>query len=91
MLAVKDLIVSVGPDSDPIDIVSGVSFAIGKGEVLGLVGESGCGKSMTSLAIMGLLPEPGPRVRAGRSSSTASTSRRRRHGNASKAATATSR
>ncbi|MCB1492074.1 MAG: ABC transporter ATP-binding protein, partial [Rhodobiaceae bacterium] len=35
-------------------------------EVLGLVGESGCGKSMTSLAIMGLLPDPGPRVRAGR-------------------------
>ena len=65
MLGVRDLTVTVGPDSDPLDIVSGVSFAIGKGEVLGLVGESGCGKSMTSLAIMGLLPEPGPRVRAG--------------------------
>ena len=66
MLGVKDLTVSVGPDSNPVDIVSGVSFSIGKGEVLGLVGESGCGKSMTSLAIMGLLPDPGPRVRAGR-------------------------
>ena len=66
MLGVKDLTVAVGPDSDPVEIVSGVSFSIAKGEVLGLVGESGCGKSMTSLAIMGLLPDPGPRVRAGR-------------------------
>ena len=66
MLGVKDLTVAVGPDSNPVEIVSGVSFSIGKGEVLGLVGESGCGKSMTSLAIMGLLPDPGPRVRAGR-------------------------
>ncbi len=66
MLGVKDLTVAVGPDSSPVEIVSGVSFSIGKGEVLGLVGESGCGKSMTSLAIMGLLPDPGPRVRAGR-------------------------
>jgi oligopeptide/dipeptide ABC transporter ATP-binding protein len=48
------------------DIVRGVSFEIGRGEALGLVGESGCGKSMTSLAIMGLLPENGPRVRGGR-------------------------
>ncbi|MBZ0230327.1 MAG: ABC transporter ATP-binding protein [Bauldia sp.] len=66
MLGVKDLTVAVGPDSNAVEIVSGVSFSIGKGEVLGLVGESGCGKSMTSLAIMGLLPDPGPRVRAGR-------------------------
>ncbi len=66
MLGVKDLTVAVGPDSNPVEIVSSVSFAIGKGEVLGLVGESGCGKSMTSLAIMGLLPDPGPRVRSGR-------------------------
>jgi len=66
VLTVNDLTVAIGPDSDPVNIVSGVSFTIGKGEALGLVGESGCGKSMTSLAIMGLLPDPGPRVRAGR-------------------------
>jgi peptide/nickel transport system ATP-binding protein len=42
--------------------VDGVSFAIEAGEVAGLVGESGCGKSVTSLAIMGLLPERGVRV-----------------------------
>ncbi len=66
MLSVQDLTVSIGPAEAPIDIVSQVSFSIGRGEVLGLVGESGCGKSMTSLAIMGLLPSPGPSVRSGK-------------------------
>jgi oligopeptide/dipeptide ABC transporter ATP-binding protein len=45
--------------------VDGVSFDIERGEVLGLVGESGCGKSVTSLSIMRLVPPPG-RVVAGR-------------------------
>jgi peptide/nickel transport system ATP-binding protein len=45
--------------------VDGVSFSIERGEVLGLVGESGCGKSVTSLSIMRLVPPPG-RVAAGR-------------------------
>ena len=45
--------------------VDGVTFAIDKGEVLGLVGESGCGKSVTSLSIMRLVPPPG-RIAAGR-------------------------
>ena len=65
MLSVRDLSVSLGPETAPIDIVSGVSFSIGKREILGLVGESGCGKSITSLAVMGLLPQPGPRIRTG--------------------------
>jgi len=66
MFSVSDLTVSIGSDENPVDIVSNVSFAIAPGEILGLVGESGCGKSMTSLAIMGLLPKPGPRLRTGR-------------------------
>ncbi|WP_271576888.1 ABC transporter ATP-binding protein [Bradyrhizobium sp. CCBAU 11361] len=65
MLSVRDLTVSLGPETAPVDIVAGVSFELSKGEILGLVGESGCGKSMTSLAVMGLLPQPGPRIRAG--------------------------
>ncbi|MFX5656454.1 ATP-binding cassette domain-containing protein, partial [Acinetobacter baumannii] len=65
MLSVRDLTVSLGRERATVDIVAGVSFGLAKGEILGLVGESGCGKSMTSLAIMGLLPQPGPRVRAG--------------------------
>ena len=46
--------------------VDGVSFAIGKGETVGIVGESGCGKSVTALSIMGLVPSPPGRIKSGR-------------------------
>ncbi|GGM77675.1 dipeptide/oligopeptide/nickel ABC transporter ATP-binding protein [Longimycelium tulufanense] len=46
----------------PFTAVDGVSFAVEEGQTVGLVGESGCGKSVTSLAIMGLLPRRGVRV-----------------------------
>jgi oligopeptide/dipeptide ABC transporter ATP-binding protein len=52
-LSVSNLVISAGRS---LEIVRGASFDIGPGEILGLVGESGCGKSMTSLAAMGLLP-----------------------------------
>ena len=42
--------------------VDGIDFEVYRGETLGLVGESGCGKSVTSLAIMGLLPRRGNKV-----------------------------
>ena len=45
--------------------VDGVSFALGLGRTLGLVGESGCGKSVTALAIMGLVPTPPGRIAGG--------------------------
>ncbi|PZX13667.1 peptide/nickel transport system ATP-binding protein [Palleronia aestuarii] len=64
MLSVTDLTVSAGPRTSPIGIVRGVSLGVDQGEILCLVGESGCGKSMTSLALMGLLP-PGARVSGG--------------------------
>src|ERR1044072_8424910 len=38
-------------------VVSGVSFSLGEGEIVGMVGESGCGKTLTGLALMGLLPD----------------------------------
>lgn len=38
--------------------VDGISFSVTSGRALGIVGESGCGKSVTSLSIMGLLPQP---------------------------------
>ncbi len=48
--------------------VDGVSFDVDQGQVVGLVGESGCGKSVTSLALMGLLPRKGVRIGGGPSS-----------------------
>ena len=45
--------------------MNGVSFDLEEGETLGLVGESGCGKSVTSLAIMRLLPKPAGRIEGG--------------------------
>ncbi len=66
MLRTSDLSISIGSRHDFVDIVSSVSFEIARGEILGLVGESGCGKSMTSLALMGLMSEDGPWVRTGR-------------------------
>lgn len=46
--------------------VDGISFTLGQGESLGLVGESGCGKSMTCLSILRLVPEPAGRIVGGR-------------------------
>jgi peptide/nickel transport system ATP-binding protein len=61
MLAVDRLTVELDTAQGPGRAVRDVSFALGRGETLGIVGESGCGKSMTALALMGLLPE-GARV-----------------------------
>lgn len=53
MLEVSDLTVSI----DGLTIVRRLQFSLERGKTLCLVGESGCGKSMTALALMGLLPE----------------------------------
>ncbi|WP_194715612.1 ABC transporter ATP-binding protein [Noviherbaspirillum soli] len=47
-------------------VLNDVSFTLAQGEILGIVGESGCGKSITSLAIMGLIPSPPGHVSSGR-------------------------
>ncbi|MDB5552464.1 MAG: transporter ATP-binding protein [Rhizobium sp.] len=57
LLKVEDLSVSVSGRAGPIEIIDRLSIASKRGETLCLVGESGCGKSMTALALMGLLPE----------------------------------
>ncbi len=56
ILEVKDLKIGIQQNKKDISIVNGVSFQLEKGKTLGIVGESGCGKSMTSLSLMGLLP-----------------------------------
>ncbi len=61
-LRVSELSVWIGNGADSIRVVDGVSFDIDPGEATGLVGESGCGKTMTAMAILGLLPSSGVRV-----------------------------
>jgi oligopeptide/dipeptide ABC transporter ATP-binding protein len=65
LLDVADLRVHIPSPRGLVEAVDGVSFRVGRGEVIGIVGESGCGKSMLALSIMGLVPEPG-RVASGR-------------------------
>jgi oligopeptide/dipeptide ABC transporter ATP-binding protein len=66
MLDIRDLSVEFSADEGVLTAVDHVSFEVGVGEVLGLIGESGCGKSVTALSIMRLLPKPAGRVSAGR-------------------------
>ncbi len=65
LLDVRDLVVRFRTHDGTIHAVNGISFELGRGERLGLVGESGCGKSVTNLAIMRLLPKPAGRIEGG--------------------------
>ena len=65
LLSVERLETQFATSQGVLRAVDGISFTIERGEVLGLVGESGCGKSVTSLSIMRLVPPPG-RIAAGR-------------------------
>src|SRR5213083_1582777 len=64
LLAVENLRVEFWTQRGTVYAVNGVSFEIAAGETLGIVGESGCGKSVTSLALLGILPRAG-RVSSG--------------------------
>ncbi|MFG2497062.1 dipeptide/oligopeptide/nickel ABC transporter permease/ATP-binding protein [Streptomyces sp. NPDC048441] len=57
VLTVSDLAIGFDARHGGVDIVDGISFHVRPGEVLGLVGESGCGKSLTALTVMGLEPK----------------------------------
>lgn len=59
ILDVNDLQTSFFTESGEIRALSGVSFSLKRGEVLGIVGESGCGKSVTAQCIMNMVPNPG--------------------------------
>ena len=56
VLTVRNLKVTIPTHGEPLQAVRGVDIEVGAGETLGIVGESGCGKSVTSMAIMRLLP-----------------------------------
>ena len=65
LLKVRDLVVEFDTDQGVARAVDGVSFELNAGDTLGLVGESGCGKTVTGLALLGLVPSPPGRIVSG--------------------------
>ena len=57
LLSVKDLVVKYKTDLETVSAVNGISFSLNKGETIGLVGETGAGKTTTALSLLRLLPE----------------------------------
>jgi peptide/nickel transport system ATP-binding protein len=64
-LEVKDLVVEYTSGGDIVKAVNGVSLSLNRGETLGLVGETGAGKTTIAKTILGILPEPPARVKSG--------------------------
>jgi ABC-type dipeptide/oligopeptide/nickel transport system ATPase component len=65
LLEVKNLKVEFKVDKGVVQAVNGVSYTLAEGETLGVVGESGCGKSVHALSLMKLIPEPPGRIADG--------------------------
>jgi len=65
LLDVRDLRTRFDTDDGAFAAVDGVSFSVARGRTLAIVGESGCGKSVTALSIMGLVPDPPGRIVGG--------------------------
>ncbi len=65
LLQVKDLSVSFDNGEQRVNVLNKIDFAVDHGKTLGIVGESGCGKSVTALAIMRLLPQPAGIINSG--------------------------
>jgi len=65
LLQVKDLVSAFDTDEGRVTAVDGVSLEVHAGKTLGIVGESGCGKSVTAMSILRLLPQPMGHVLSG--------------------------
>ena len=66
LLEVQDLRTRFESYAGTVDALDGISFTLDRGEILGLVGETGCGKSVTALSLMRLVPDPPGRIVGGR-------------------------
>ena len=73
LLDVRGLRLSFGTEEGTVRALFGVSFSVAPAETVGLVGESGCGKTVTALSVLRLLPSPPAVVEGGRSGSAART------------------
>ena len=65
LLSVKDLVVKYKTDLETVSAVNGISFSLNKGETIGLVGETGAGKTTTALSLLRLLPERTGKIEGG--------------------------
>ena len=65
ILSIRNLSVNYGSEEGDVEAVRDVSFDLQRGKTIGLVGETGAGKTTIALAIMGLLPEPPAKVISG--------------------------
>ena len=65
LLEIKNLVTEFKTEDEYIKAVNDISFTLHKGETIGIVGESGSGKSVTSLSVMGLIPNPPGRITGG--------------------------
>ena len=65
LIQVRDLAVRFNTDEGIVEAVNGISYDVASGGSLGIVGESGCGKSVSALAVMSLIPRPAGRISSG--------------------------
>ena len=65
LLEIKDLFVEYSSETESVKAVNGVSFGLGAGETLGLVGETGAGKTSIAKAILRILPDPPAKITSG--------------------------
>jgi peptide/nickel transport system ATP-binding protein len=66
VLEVEGLTVDFDVRGGTVNVLAGIDFGLGRGETLGVIGESGCGKSMTALALLRMVPSPPGRISGGR-------------------------